>query len=200
MESGFPESSIYRMLLGFRSRCTTCGKGGANIKKRDHWISLMLVHVWSVSLPLGSGGSQQSWRWCRAQHWPLSQKKTSAWGSYPTAPLLSLALSPDKHTCPHHTPDTHTPQHKDNPSVCWQTPQNLTVSESSHTNVTDVFQSDDVGMLSVSHQDFDLFRGVPLTFVYNLWHKEIQITVVNVKWYTVLIITQKSFCCAFLKI
>ncbi len=38
------------------------------------------------------------------------------------------------------------------------------------STVTDVFQSDDVGMLPVSHQDFDLFRGVPLNFVYNLRH------------------------------
>lgn len=41
-------------------------------------------------------------------------------------------------------------------------------------NITDVFQRDDVGMLSVSHQDFDLFRRVPLTFVYNLRQKETQ--------------------------
>lgn len=60
----------------------------------------------SVSSPLGNGGSQQSWWWCRAQHWPLSQRKTSAWGSYRAAPLPSSALSPGTHTCPRHTPDT----------------------------------------------------------------------------------------------
>lgn len=35
-------------------------------------------------------------------------------------------------------------------------------------NLTHVFQGDDVGMLPVSHQDFDLFRGIPLDFVDDL--------------------------------
>ena len=124
----------------------------------------------SISSPLGSGGSQQSWWWCRAQHWPLSQRKTSAWGSCQAAPLPSSAPSPGIHTCPHHTPDTWT--QKDDPSVWW-----LTTLKSSHNtkvNITDVFESDDIGMLPVSHQDFDLFRRVPLNFVYYLRNMETQ--------------------------
>lgn len=35
-------------------------------------------------------------------------------------------------------------------------------------SLTHVFQGDDVGMLSVSHQDFNLFRGIPLDFVDDL--------------------------------
>lgn len=42
------------------------------------------------------------------------------------------------------------------------------------TNITDVFESDDIGMLPVSHQDFDLFRRVPLNFVYYLRNMETQ--------------------------
>lgn len=46
-------------------------------------------------------------------------------------------------------------------------------------------------MLSVSHQDFDLFRGVPLTFVDNLLHDvETQIKIVNV-------IESKTILCVF---
>lgn len=37
-----------------------------------------------------------------------------------------------------------------------------------HTGTTHIFESDDIGMLSVSHQDFYLLRGVPLILVYNL--------------------------------
>lgn len=66
----------------------------------------------------------------------------------------------------------HLTQRQHNPSE--YTRQKPTVSESSHINVTDVFQSDDVGVLSISHQDFDLFRGVPLTFVYNLSETQTQ--------------------------
>lgn len=61
--------------------------------------------TWRASSPLGSGGSEQSWWWCRAQHWPLSQRRTSVWGSCPTAHLLSSAPSPGRRTCPHHKPD-----------------------------------------------------------------------------------------------
>lgn len=129
-----------------------------------------------VFLPLGSGGSQQSWWWCRAQHWPLSPRKTSAWGSCLTAPLPSSALSPGRRTCPHHTPDTWTHITVWPLSVLTNNSlkkKNLPVSGRPQ-KVTHVFQSDDVGMLPVSHQDFDLFRGIPLDFVDNLRHIETQ--------------------------
>ena len=44
MESGFPESSIYRMLLGFRSLCTTWGDGEEGKIKRGSG-SLIFTHA-----------------------------------------------------------------------------------------------------------------------------------------------------------
>lgn len=70
-------------------------------------------------LPLGSGGSQQSWWWCRAQRWPLSRRRTSAWGSYPAAPRPSSAPSPGTRTCPHHTPDEQQHTGTDKSPLMW---------------------------------------------------------------------------------
>lgn len=39
---------------------------------------------------------------------------------------------------------------------------------------THVFQSDDVGVLPVSHQDLDLFGGISLDLVYYLRHEKKQ--------------------------
>lgn len=75
-----------------------------------------------------------------------------------------------------HLTHEHTRRHRETTRQCGDC-KKVTVMGPTQ-NVTHVFQSDDVGMLPVSHQDFDLFRGIPLDFVYNLRHMETQTVMV----------------------